>query len=59
MTLADFRSYVDAQAMVSRAYRDRTTWTRMSIVNSASSGYFSTDRTMQEYNEEIWQLKTD
>ena len=57
LTLADFRSYVDTQSMVSRAYRDRDSWVKMSIMNTASSGFFSTDRTMKEYNEDIWKLK--
>ncbi len=57
MTLADFRSYVDAQEQVSRAWQDQTNWTRMSIMNTASSGFFSTDRTMEEYNRDIWKLK--
>ena len=56
LTLADFRSYVDAQDEVARAYRDRDRWLRMSILNTACSGFFSTDRTMREYNEEIWKL---
>jgi starch phosphorylase len=57
MVLADFRSYVDAQERVSQAWQDEAGWTRMSILNTASSGFFSTDRTMQEYNAEIWKLK--
>jgi len=57
MVLADFRSYVDAQERVSQAWQDETGWTRMSILNTASSGFFSTDRTMQEYNADIWKLK--
>ena len=57
MVLADFRSYVDAQARVAEAWQDTSRWTRMSIMNTASSGFFSTDRTMQEYNAEIWKLK--
>ena len=56
LTLADFRSYIDAQKKVSQAYRDRPAWLKMSINNTASSGHFSTDRTMREYNEEIWKL---
>ncbi len=56
MTLADFRSYVDAQNRVERAWHDQAGWTRMSILNTASSGRFSTDRTMREYNDEIWKL---
>ena len=57
MVLADFRSYVDAQARVAQAWQDEAGWTRMSILNTASSGFFSTDRTMREYNDEIWKLK--
>jgi len=57
LTLADFRSYLDAQDEVARAYGDWERWQRMSILNTASSGFFSTDRTMREYNEEIWKLK--
>jgi starch phosphorylase len=56
LTAADFRSFVDAQARVAEAYRDTERWTRMSILNSASSGKFSTDRTMLDYNRDIWQL---
>ncbi len=57
MVLADFRSYVDAQQRVAEAWQDPERWTRMSILNTASSGFFSTDRTMREYNAEIWKLK--
>jgi starch phosphorylase len=56
MTLADFRSYVDAQKQVAQAWQDEARWTRMSILNTASSGFFSTDRTMLEYNRDIWKL---
>ncbi|MDT8281663.1 MAG: glycogen/starch/alpha-glucan phosphorylase [Gammaproteobacteria bacterium] len=56
LTFADFRSYVDAQESAACCYRDRESWVHKSILNTASSGYFSTDRTMQEYNEEIWKL---
>jgi len=56
LTLADFRSYVDAQENVSQTYRDKNRWVRMSISNTASSGFFSTDRTMREYNQDIWKL---
>ena len=57
MVLADFRGYIDAQEQVSQAWQDEARWTRMSILNTASSGFFSTDRTMQEYNADIWKLK--
>ena len=56
LTLADFRSYIDAQNRVSAAYQDRDEWLKISILNTACSGFFSTDRTMQEYNEDIWKL---
>jgi starch phosphorylase len=56
LVAADFRAFVDAQEKVASAYRDRERWVRMSIVNTAASGKFSTDRTMAEYNAEIWQL---
>jgi glycogen phosphorylase len=57
MVAADFRSFVDAQQCVAAAYQNRERWTRMSIVNTARSGKFSTDRTISNYNEEIWHLK--
>jgi starch phosphorylase len=56
MTAADFRSFVDAQAAAESAYRDRRHWARMSILNTASSGRFSTDRTIRDYNDDIWKL---
>ncbi|MCC8998506.1 MAG: glycogen/starch/alpha-glucan phosphorylase, partial [Candidatus Contendobacter sp.] len=57
LTIADFRSFINAQEQAARAYQDEERWTRMSILNTASSGKFSTDRTMLEYNAEIWKLK--
>jgi starch phosphorylase len=57
MTAADFRSFIDAQARADAAYKDAEYWTRMSILNTASSGRFSTDRTMRDYNEDIWKLE--
>jgi starch phosphorylase len=56
MTIADFRSYIDAQKRVEDAYRDKDHWTKMSILNCANSGKFSTDRTISEYNRDIWKL---
>ena len=58
MTTVDFRSYVDAQQQVSKAYKDQQQWTRMSILNTAASGRFSSDRTIAEYNREIWKLES-
>ncbi|MCF6204764.1 MAG: glycogen/starch/alpha-glucan phosphorylase [Methylococcaceae bacterium] len=58
MTIADFRSFVDAQQRVSDAYSDKEHWTKMSIYNTASSGKFSTDRTITEYANNIWGLST-
>ena len=57
MTAADFRSFVDAQDAAGQAYLDTPRWTRMSILNTANSGRFSTDRTMRDYNEDIWHLE--
>ena len=56
MTIADFRSYIDAQERVSEAYRDKEQWTKMSILNTAASGKFSTDRTISEYASDIWSV---
>jgi len=58
MTIADFRSFVDMQKQVEVAYNDQERWTRMSIMNTANSGKFSTDRTIQSYSDEIWGLKS-
>jgi starch phosphorylase len=54
MTAADFRSYVDAQQAVAETYQDKVNWSRMSILNSAASGRFSSDRTIRDYRDEIW-----
>jgi len=57
LTLADFRNYIDCQEHAANCYRDRESWVRESIMNTACSGYFSTDRTMAEYNRDIWKLE--
>ena len=54
--LADFRAYAEAQKKVEQAYRDEKKWTRMSLMNTACAGKFSSDRTIQEYVDEIWHL---
>jgi starch phosphorylase len=56
MIAADFRSFIDTQQQANDAYKNRDRWTAMSILNTAASGRFSTDRTMREYNEDIWRL---
>ncbi len=57
LVAADFAAYRRVQDEVAQAYRERDEWTRKSILNTAASGKFSTDRTMQEYNAEIWNLQ--
>ncbi len=54
MLLADYQSYIDCQDRVSAAYKDQDTWTRMSILNVARIGKFSSDRSIREYCAEIW-----
>jgi starch phosphorylase len=54
MVLADFRAYLDCQQLVATAFADPERWTRMSILNSAHSGPFSSDRTIREYCRDIW-----
>lgn len=56
MAFADYQSYVDCQARVSAAYQDAQTWTAMSILNTARSGSFSSDRTIREYAQGIWHV---
>jgi starch phosphorylase len=58
LLLADFQSYVECQEKVAAAYRDTERWTRMSILNTARSGKFSSDRTILEYCSEIWRVKS-
>ncbi len=57
MVAADFPGYVIAQDRAAKAYRNQVQWLRMSILNTAASGRFSTDRTMREYNRDIWHLE--
>ena len=54
--LADFRSYADAQARIMEAYKDEAAWAKMAILNVARSGKFSSDRTIQQYVDDIWKL---
>lgn len=57
LVLADFQSYIDCQLLVDAAYRDTQSWTDKSIRNVANMGYFSSDRTIDEYARDIWQIK--
>jgi starch phosphorylase len=56
LVLADYASYVDCQERVSAAWQDRDSWTKMSILNTARSGKFSSDRAIAEYCDDIWNV---
>ena len=56
--LADFRSYADAQKRVEEAYKDEKGWAKKALLNTACSGKFTSDRTIQEYVDDIWHLDT-
>ena len=55
--LYDFDAYREAQLKVQELYNDKETWNKMCLVNVAKSGYFSSDRTIEEYVHDIWALK--
>ena len=57
LTIADFRSFIDAQQRANDAYGDCDRWNTMSILNTASSGWFASDRTIGQYAKEIWRVK--
>ncbi len=57
MVLADFASYVDAQDNVDRTYKDKYRFRKMSLVNTAKSGFFAADRSVEEYASRIWNIK--
>ena len=56
--LADFASYVKTQEYIQKVYKDSDAWTKISILNVARMGYFSSDRAIKEYCEEIWNAKS-
>ena len=57
MVLRDFDAYCETQDRIGRDYKNQDKWVEMAIMNTASAGYFSSDRTINEYNEKIWRLK--
>jgi starch phosphorylase len=57
LLLADYGSYIECQDKAANAYKDEELWTRMSILNVARCGFFSSDRTMRQYCEDIWKVK--
>jgi starch phosphorylase len=57
LLLADYQSYIDCQDQVSQSYQDQENWTRMSILNVARMGKFSSDRSIQEYCQNIWHVQ--
>jgi starch phosphorylase len=57
MLLADYRSYVNRQDEVGQTFRDEKRWTRMSILNAARMGKFSSDRAIREYCEKVWGVR--
>ncbi len=59
LVLADYASYADCQERAGRAYDDPEVWSRMSILNAARSGKFSSDRTIREYCRDIWNVRPE
>ncbi len=59
MTLLDFDSYKETKEKALAAYADRKTWAKMTLVNIAKAGFFSSDRTIEEYNKDIWKLQEE
>lgn len=57
LLLADFESYIGACAKVKQKYLDKKAWTRSAVINTAKAGFFSSDRTIEDYNREIWHLR--
>ena len=56
MVAADFAAYADSQARIDRVFRDRESWTTRSILNVARSGWFSSDRTIRGYAQDVWSV---
>ncbi|MBQ8625396.1 MAG: glycogen/starch/alpha-glucan phosphorylase, partial [Agathobacter sp.] len=56
MTFPDFKEYVATREQAYADYEDRSTWSRKMLVNISKAGFFSSDRTIAQYNEDIWKL---
>ncbi|HAX53210.1 glycogen/starch/alpha-glucan phosphorylase, partial [Muricomes intestini] len=56
MTLLDFKAYTEKKEEILKAYENRSEWAKKMLVNIAKSGYFSSDRAIEEYNRDIWKL---
>lgn len=57
MTLLDLEDYIKTKEIVFKDYEDRETWNRKVLFNISKAGFFSSDRTIEQYNKEIWKLK--
>jgi starch phosphorylase len=57
LVCADYQSYIKCQEKAAEAYRDQEQWTRMSILNTARCGFFSSDRSMRQYSSDIWDVR--
>lgn len=57
LVTADFQAYIQAQKQVDATYLDKKQWTKMSILNALRTGKFSSDRTIEQYAEKIWNIK--
>ena len=56
MTLPDFKEYVEAKERICADYEDRMAWAKKMLINISKAGFFSSDRTIAQYNEDIWHL---
>ena len=59
MKVPDFDGYVETKERAYAAYNDRTAWAKKMLVNIANAGFFSSDRTIAQYNDEIWHLPSE
>ena len=59
MTFPDFRSYVKTKEQALNDYENRSSWARKMLINISKAGYFSSDRSISQYNRDIWKLEKD